>query len=163
MAKFKDFVGKKNNNNKQTTTTKVVYYYCLRTNENQESVVLFVLVFRLKGDAEYRVNGHRKVLYLDGTESWAETPAVDFRTTSFTLACWLKILPTGADAMPIYGDWSNPWQFRLRYVKAGQKISLQTRNNKGDGLLSNQTAGYVTCSAFFLTNVIPRGTNSSSK
>ena len=89
------------------------------------------------------MDGHRKVLYLDGTESWAETPAVDFRTTSFTLACWVKILPTDADEAPIYGDWSSPWQFRLRYVKAGQKISLQTRNNKGVDLLIIQLPGYV--------------------
>ena len=95
---------------------------------------------------------HRKVLYLDGTDSWAETPAVDFRTTSFTLACWVKILPTGADYMTIYGDWSNPWQFLFRYVKAGQTISLQTRNNKGVDLLIIQLPGYVTCSAFVLTN-----------
>ena len=97
------------------------------------------------------MDGHRKVLYLDGTDSWAETPAVDFRTTSFTLACWVKILPTGAGSMTIYADWSNPWQFWLRYVKAGQKISLQIRNKKGVGLLSNQLPGYASCSAFVLT------------
>ena len=126
-----------------------VYFYCLCTNENQQSVVLFVSVFRLKGDAEYRVDGHRKVLYLDGTESWAETPAVDFRTTSFTLACWVKILPTGANFMTIYGDWSYPYQFRLKFVKGGQKISLQTRNGKAVDLVNPTIAGYETFSAFF--------------
>ena len=125
------------------------YFYCLCTNENQESVALFVSVFRLKGDAEYRVDGHRKVLYLDGTESWAETPAVDFRTKSFTLACWVKILPTGADFMAIYGDWSDPHQFMLRYVKDGQTIGFFVRNNKGQPLLNTKFARYVTCLAFF--------------
>ena len=104
------------------------------------------------------MDGHRKVLYLDGTDSWAETPAVDFRTTSFTLACWLKILHTGADYMPIYSDWSNPHQFILKYVKDGQKISLQTRNDKAVDLVITKFAGYETCSAFVLLNVILKGT-----
>ena len=95
------------------------------------------------------MDGHRKVLYLDGTESWAETPAVDFRTTSFTLACWVKILPTGADYMTIYADWSGPPQFMLRYVKGGKKIAFLVRNTKGDAVLSNTFARYVTCLAFF--------------
>ena len=126
-----------------------IYFYCLCTNENQESVALFVSVFRLKGDAEYRVDGHRKVLYLDGTESWAETPAVDFRTTSFTLACWVKILPTGANYTTIYADWSDPHQFMLRYVKARQTIGFVVRNNKRDMVLGYRFAGYVTCLALF--------------
>ena len=127
----------------------MVCFYCLCTNKNQESVALFVSVFRLKGDAEYRVDGHRKVLYLDGTESWAETPAVDFRTTSFTLACWVKILPTGADKMTIYGDWSDPQQFMLRYIKP--TIKFVARNTKRVSIVKS-FAGYVTCLAFFLTS-----------
>ena len=70
---------------------------------------------RLSGSAIYRKDGSRKVLYLNG-KTYAETPAVDFRTISFTIAFWVKSRGPDPDKiLALYADWYNPHQFCFAY------------------------------------------------
>ncbi|PFX30340.1 Signal peptide, CUB and EGF-like domain-containing protein 1 [Stylophora pistillata] len=68
----------------------------------------------LKGAARFTEQDGRTVLFLDGTAgTFAETPALPFRQTDFTIAAWIKRPPSPSSRQMIYGDWSSPHQFRF--------------------------------------------------
>ena len=66
------------------------------------------------------------MLYLDGRRSYAEVPAVDIKSTSFTLSCWIKIPSYSNSHGAIFGDWSSPYQFRI-YVNPNGGFCAQLR------------------------------------
>jgi len=66
---------------------------------------------RLHGASYKNVDG-RKVLYLNGSHSCAETTAVPIQTISFSILCWVQVL-SSPGTRNIYSDWSKPFQFRL--------------------------------------------------
>ena len=53
--------------------------------------------------AEYRKEGERKYLYLNGSGEYATTPARNFRDGSFTLASWVKL--RNNEWAPVYSMW----------------------------------------------------------
>ena len=61
--------------------------------------------YRLVNGAEYRKEGARKYLYLNGSGEYATTPARNFRDGSFTLASWVKLPNDENDNAPIYSSW----------------------------------------------------------
>ena len=68
------------------------------------------------------------MLYLDGVDSYAEVPAVDIRSTSFTLTCWIKIPSYPNINGAIFGDWSSPFQFTI-YVNPEGRFCAQLRRD----------------------------------
>ncbi|XP_048584250.1 uncharacterized protein LOC5517652 isoform X2 [Nematostella vectensis] len=67
------------------------------------------------GRVKYARHNNKRVTCLDGKTSYLETPAVDFRTISFSVSAWVKIIDPLKMSF-IYSDWSSPFQFRL-YVR----------------------------------------------
>ena len=88
--------------------------------------IISFLSLRLFGNAKYVVDGNQQVLYLDGRRSYAEVPAVDIKSTSFTLSCWIKIPSYSNSHGAIFGDWSSPYQFRI-YVNPNGGFCAQLR------------------------------------
>ena len=58
-------------------------------------------------------------LYLDGSEAYATTPAVDLHQTSFTISSWVKPQSPVNDDSPIYADWSDPEKFIVYAYTSG--------------------------------------------
>ena len=83
-------------------------------------IIISSWFFRLFGNAKYVVDGNKHVLYLDGVNSYAEVPAVDIRTTSFTMTCWIKIPFYPTIQGTIFADWSHPFQFRFYVDRWGR-------------------------------------------
>ena len=83
-------------------------------------VASFMMTFRLFRHATYIKDGTKKVLFLDGSDSYGEVPAADIRTGSFTVTCWIKMPAYPAIQGAIYADWSNPHQFRIYVDRHGR-------------------------------------------
>ena len=88
----------------------------------------------LKGNAVYEKDDGRKVLYLSGIDAWAETPSVDFRTSSFTVALWVKVLAPYESRGHIYSNWALRKQFALYYYQNKKRLTLHARNTAGADL-----------------------------
>lgn len=84
----------------------------------------------LRGSARYEKQDGRTALYLDGSSgTFAETPSFPIYRTSLTIAVWIKMKSSGAQ-YAVYGDWSNPWSFRL-FIDPSSHFCAQARNTAG--------------------------------
>ena len=89
----------------------------------------------LKGSARYEKQDGRTALYLDGTSgTFAETPSLPIHRTNLTIAAWIKMKKSGANDYTVYGDWSNPWSFRL-FISQSSHFCAQARNEYDIDLL----------------------------
>ena len=84
----------------------------------------------------------RTVLYLDGAATtFAETPAIPFRQTDFTIAVWIKFVSSVTTRQVIYADWSTPFQFMFQ-VTGNQLIFNGRRDVEGrDTVVNIRTLG----------------------
>ena len=89
----------------------------------------------LKGSARYEEQDGRTALYLDGSSgTFAETPSLPIHRTNLTIAAWIKMKNSGANEYTVYGDWSNPWSFRL-FINQSSHFCAQARNEYDIDLL----------------------------
>ena len=94
----------------------------------------FMPFYSLKGSARYEEQDGRTVLYLDGSSgTFAETPSLPIHRTSLTIAVWIKMKSSGAQ-YAVYGDWSDPWSFRL-YIDRSSHVCAQARNTAGKDII----------------------------
>ena len=89
----------------------------------------------LNGSARYEEQDGRTALYLDGsTGTFAETPSLPIHRTNLTIAVWIKLKNAGAHEYTVYGDWSNPWSFRL-FIDQSSYFCFQARKEYDIDLL----------------------------
>jgi len=91
---------------------------------------------RLHGASYNNVDG-RKVLYLNGSNSYADTPALPIQNVSFSILCWVQVLRP-PETRNIYSDWSEPFQFRL-YIhnnKLGADLRRSYSKSENDTIVS---------------------------
>ena len=89
----------------------------------------------LKGSARYEGQDGRTTLYTDGSSgTFAETPPLPIHRTNLTIAAWIKMKNSGANEYTVYGDWSNPWSFRL-FINPSSHFCAQARNEYDIDLL----------------------------
>ena len=90
---------------------------------------------RLKGSARYEEQDGRTTLYTDGSSgTFAETPPLPIHRTNLTIAAWIKMKNSEAKEYTVYGDWSNPWSFRL-FINRSSHFCAQARNEYDIDLL----------------------------
>ena len=90
---------------------------------------------RLKGSARYEEQDGRTTLYTDGSSgTFAETPSLPIHRTNLTIAAWIKMKNSEAKEYTVYGDWSNPWSFRLS-INQSSHFCAQARNENHIDLL----------------------------
>jgi hypothetical protein len=87
---------------------------------NTKLIPLYFLT-RPVGSVTYPRDRGRLVTCLDGKTAYLEVPAVDLRSTSFSITCWVQIMDTGV-MNHIYSDWTSPFQFRF-YVYGGNLMA----------------------------------------
>lgn len=90
---------------------------------------MFYSLNSLKTGAIYKDEDGVTSLFLNGSGAYATTPAVDFGSTSFTIASWVKLQSPVNDPSPLYADWSNPMKFII-YAYLGGNMFLGVYNNK---------------------------------
>lgn len=61
-------------------------------------------------------------------------PAVDFKRSSFTVACWVKIQSPASATLPVFSDWSSPLKFLIVAYDVGGKLLFGCINNFGSYL-----------------------------
>jgi hypothetical protein len=91
---------------------------------------LSFFLFRPYGSVSYPRDRGRIITCLDGKTAHLESPAVNIRTISFSITCWVKIMDMGLKNH-IYSDWRGfPYQFRLYVFRGYLKAEL---HGKGYG------------------------------
>ncbi|MCA9247892.1 MAG: lamin tail domain-containing protein, partial [Planctomycetales bacterium] len=98
-------------------------------------------VFGANGDP-----GAGGLLLTDGSD-YVAVPRLEMRTSDFTISAWIN--PESIeDGDEIFGDWSDPWQFRL-FLNADNSLSLALRrdgpdSNNGDLVALSTPADAIT-------------------
>ena len=96
-----------------------ILLWCQSSFEVDDKKIIFVS--SLRGAAKFDKQDGLTVLYLDGTPgTYAETPALPFHQTDLTIAVWIKRFPSPNERQMIYGDWSQPHQFRFDVMTDGR-------------------------------------------
>ena len=97
-----------------------------------------IFVSRLRGATKFDKQDGLTVLYLDGTPgTYAETPALPFQQTDLTIAVWIKRFPSPSQRQMIYGDWSQPHQFRFDVMTDGRLcVDVRRESLAINGLLN---------------------------
>lgn len=97
--------------------------------------IVAVYPYSLRGAAKFLQQDGQTVLYLSGSQrTFAETPAVPIYTENLTISVWFKSMADSAnDQLPIYGDWSAPFSFRL--IVENGIFKIQIRDTHGVDLL----------------------------
>ena len=95
----------------------------------------FMPFYSLKGSARYEKQDGRTALYLDGSSgTFAETPSLPIHRTNLTIAVWIKMKTLKAIEYTVYGDWSNPWSFRL-LIDSRSRFCGQARSETGKDII----------------------------
>lgn len=97
-----------------------------------------IFVSSLRGATKFDKQDGLTVLYLDGTPgTYAETPALPFQQTDLTIAVWIKRFPSPTQRQMIYGDWSQPHQFRFDVMTDGRLcVDVRRESLAINGLLN---------------------------
>ena len=95
---------------------------------------VFTLSCSLRGAAKFEQQDGRTVLFLDGIHgTYAETPSIPVHSKNLTIALWIKLAVLPNIHMPIYGDWSSPFSFRI-HIKTNGPLCAQARDQSGADL-----------------------------
>ena len=81
---------------------------------------IFYSLNSLINEATYKEEDGVTSLYLDGSDAYATTPAVDFGLSSFTIASWVKLESPVNHVSPLHADWSPQIKFLINAYESGQ-------------------------------------------
>lgn len=78
-------------------------------------------------------------LFLDGSGSYADTPAVSLQFPAFTITCWFKVLEPAKTPGYVFADWSSPHQFSIWVHGYWKVLFFQFRNKLGRDVVALYT------------------------